>query len=211
VSTVRVVEFDADAVREALAKAIRDGWQTLKANAPDEHPYGMVLYEGADYGYVCVTPFTEEGLDRTVARYREGEWGDEYQGDQGRESLRWSTPDCPYHVTSEIGSPPLVSSDTTHELWKSWGEDSGPIEAYKEAIRELCMEALEQVDREGLFGVDRPAMTLMIEDRDGRESVEEFREIVARLNPPVVLDRYNQWRETLEAHWAAKRARRASE
>lgn len=205
-SSNRQLEFDPEAVQVALVEVLRSAWQTIKTNSPSERPYGIVLYEGADHGYVCVTPFTEEALDRTVAEYRNGPSSAEYEGDLGRESLRWSTPDCPYHVMTEVGCPPLISSEDLYELWKALDRDEEPFREYRVAVRRACLDALAQVDREGLFGADRGAMTLMIEDRDGRETVEEIREIIGGLNPPDALERYERWRLVIEAHWAAKRA-----
>ena len=67
------VLFDHDAVLEALKRAVLDAWQRLQSLEPAEQVYGLLLYEGAEYGYVCVTGFTEEGLDRVAAQYRRGE------------------------------------------------------------------------------------------------------------------------------------------
>lgn len=194
-----------------MTEALSVAWRTIKAHAPHERPYGIVLYEGAEHGYVCVTPFTEEALDRTVAKYRAGQWAEDYEGDPGRESLRWSAPDCPYHVTAEVGCPPLVDGTDQYELWKEWGEDDRPFLQYREAVRGLCFDALAQVDRGGLFGTDRSAMTLVVEDRDGRETDEEIRGIIERLNPPAALERYDRWRSDFEAHMAANQARRSGQ
>ncbi|MFC2177134.1 DUF4303 domain-containing protein [Actinomycetota bacterium] len=198
--TVRVVEFDADAVRDALRDAVHQAWTLITSVSPAEQIYGLMLYEGAEYGYVCVTPFTEEGLDRVTAKYRSGRFASSYQGDAGRESLRWSAPDSPYHVLAEVSSPPLVSSETQYRLWQEWHEDHVPLARYRDQIRGSCIEVLQGLDHEGLFCPSRKAITLMVLNRDGRESAEEARAMVATLNPPAVLARYDRTQSGLNSN-----------
>ena len=82
----------------------------------NETPYGLMMYEGAEYGYVCVSAFTEEGLDRVVEEYRQGQGADMYQGESGRNGASaaqpvgaWQVPepsDSPQHALVRV-SPPL--------------------------------------------------------------------------------------------------------
>lgn len=191
-------DFDHDAVVTALMAATVSGWERMVALDPPESIYGLMLYEGAEYGYVCVTAFTEEGLDRITETSRLGQWGHLYEGDDGREGLRWSTQDSPYHVIAEVGSPPLLSSDDLYRSDAPWADDDEADERYKATIRELCQQALEILDREGRFGARRDELTLLIEDRDGSETIEECRAIISRLNPPSALARYDAFRAALD-------------
>lgn len=192
------VEFDRNAVLAALKQATVTAWERMTSLDPPETIYGLMLYEGAEYGYVCVSAFTEEGLDRTVAEYRSGEWAHDYEGDDGREALRWSAQDSPHHVITEIGTPPLLSSDEIYRSDAPWIGDDEADERYKAGIRALCMQTLSELDDEGRFGDRRDTLTILIEDRDGMETAEECRDIIERLNPPAVVKRYDEFWEAIE-------------
>lgn len=162
--------MDEAAVLAALEDAVRSAWSTVAALDPPEQTYGLVLYEGAEHGYVCVTAMTEEGLDRVTAEYRER------YGEHDREDLRWSVPDSPHHVVAEVGQPPLPDEADVDQVAR---------------VRDLCRQAFTELDAEGLFTPDRERLTLMLLSRDEVETVAELRADVAALNPPEVAERYD--------------------
>jgi hypothetical protein len=192
------VDFDRDAALAGLKQAAVDGWRHMMELDPPEQVYGFMLYEGAEYGYVCVTAFTEEGLDQVIdqERSRGGREAIWYAGDDGRESMRWGTQESPHHVIAEVGPPSILSSEQLYASDAPWADDDEADERYKAEIRRLCMQALRELDEDGLFSANRDALTLLIEDRDGSESEEERRAIVAELNPPIVCERDDRF-------WAA--------
>jgi len=185
--------FDHSEVLAALKHAALDAWNKLRSLDPPEHVYGLILYEGAEHGYVCASGFTEDGLDRVTEEYRRGEWGEEYEGPEGREMLRWSAQDSPHHALAEVSSPPLLSGDELYADGTSWADDDGADERYKRAVRALCVQALHELDENGVFADRRVDLTLYIEDRDGSETLEEIREIVADLNPAAVAERFDDY------------------
>jgi hypothetical protein len=192
----RQVDVDLDAVRAALRTAVVEALERMAAEHGDERLYGLSLYDGSEYGYVCVTPHTEEALDRRTEEYRRR--SPDALGRSGREGLRWSVPDSPYHQLAGVGCPPLVSDEDQYDLWEAWEEDDEPLHAYRRSIREVCLEVLRAVDAEGRSGADRAEVTLMVVDRDEVESIDELRAMIASLNPPALLARYDRWREVID-------------
>lgn len=181
----RVLEFDRAVVMDALLDAAESAWKQVATL--NETPYGLMMYEGAEYGYVCVSAFTEEGLDRVVEEYRQGQGADMYQGESGRNGLRWSAPDTPYHVLAEVSAPPLLSSDAVAEACNGW-DDWEPAYVYFNGVGELCIVALERLDEDGFFGAARDGMTLLLLSRNETESREELVGIARRLNPRPIAD-----------------------
>lgn len=209
VNADRVVRFDAGAVHAALRAAALDAWHQVTSVTPSEQVYGLALYDGSEYGYILVTPFTEEGLDRVVAKYRSSRWAAKYlrEGEDGREFLRWSAADSPHHHAAAVESPPLVSSDAQFEMWDRWGEDDAPFHAYRAAIRDICVAVLRELDRDGAFGPARSTITLLVLDRDGWDCDQEVRDSVAMLNPPEVVERFDSFRASAIRKAAVHQAR----
>jgi hypothetical protein len=177
------IEYDAAAVEQALRLAVGEALQVVSASAPGECLYGLSVYEGIEHGYICITPFTDEGLERVLDEHRRGRWADDYQTGDAAEGLRWSAPDSPFHAAAAIDCPPLVSGEDQYRLWQSWDQDDAPLRKYRDEVRELCFTTLETMDREGRFEALRPHLTLLVQDRDERESADELDAIRRRLNP----------------------------
>lgn len=62
--------LDAQRLESELDAALVRSLDRLRAEHPNERLYGVALYDGAEYGYICVSLFTEEGPDRTTETYR---------------------------------------------------------------------------------------------------------------------------------------------
>jgi hypothetical protein len=66
------------------------------------------------------------------------------------------------------------------------------FEAYRDGVYEACVRALEELDREGLFGsgAERDETLVLFEAGDS----QEFPEAIRRLNTPKMFKRYQAWR-----------------
>jgi Domain of unknown function (DUF4303) len=189
------IPLDRAGLRAAIREAVEAAWGHVRSTAPDEQIYGLAVYEGVEYGSLCVTVFTEEALDRCTAYYRER--NPDYEGDAGREGLRWSAPDSEYHCVAGVDGH-LVAGEDLFRLWESDREayDKVAYPRYRAAVYEACIESLQELDRAGHFGrdEDRHRMTLWIIDQNEGESVEDLLRVVATLNPPAVVESYRHWR-----------------
>jgi Domain of unknown function (DUF4303) len=189
------IPIDRVGLRAAIHEAVEAAWGHVRSAAPDEHVYGLAVYEGIEYGSLCVTVFTEEALDRRAAYYQGALLG--YEGDAGREGLRWSAPDSEYHCVAGVDGH-LVPGEDLYRLWKADRDayDKTAFPRYRAAVYEACVESLQELDRAGCFGrgKDRHRVTLWIIDQNERESAEDLLRMVARLNPPAVVESYRRWR-----------------
>lgn len=186
------IDFDADAVVDALKNACRNACTELARRAPDESAYGLMLYNGCIYGYICVTLFTDEGLERTLDSYRRGPLAHLFRsGEADREGLRWGACDSPYHALARVTAPPLLTYEVVMD------DEDSLLDNYEETIHALCVQALLELDIAGFYGERRNEMTLTVLTRDESESDDDWRSMVYALNPPEVTARW-------ERLWAIK-------
>jgi hypothetical protein len=164
--------------RKRLDAALRRAVATLPTFIGDEHLYAFSLYTSgqSDFGYVCFSANTEEGLAHVAEGYA-ARYPD-YAGEAGKRRLRWSTCDWEYHDFA----PCLTGDDLP--------DRNDRPHAMDEAIYQELISSLRAFDREGGFGTGQARAKVTLNVVCGDMSEAFFRNGLAALNPKEVVERY---------------------
>jgi len=183
--------LNTGALREELMSATRETFAAFRQAVPDETLYTFALYTSGEAGYVIPSLNTEEGLTRKAEQYVEKH---RYPNEPAliRTSLRWSPGDWAYHSWGEQFF--TTSSERISQYqWIITPEEDG-LDSYDlypgaqpEQIYLTCLEALSDLNAEGLFGhgPERPIVTLLMGDQSHEQRVRWARLV----NPPAVCER----------------------
>lgn len=176
--------IDPTLFRQTLLAELRSAWQRLRQAHPNEHFYSFGLYTTELAEYLMVTASTEEELSVVTERYLASKGGDPTLT---RASLRWSPCDSPLH---EEGASLLAQSG----LLRAAGPD--PYDETQEAddavalVFGTAVDALEQLDQEGIFGADLERARLIVGVWKGDQSDEERIAFARQLNAASAVQRF---------------------
>lgn len=169
------------AIRSALRSAAEDFLKRVSKKHPNETRYGF-LFETSCEGFSAHGAVgTEEGLTRFASQYVKEEGGDL---DEVRQEFRWgSTEDAWYQQ-------PDAAFEAVNELLGQ-AEEQELYETYDGTLEELCIEALKEMDADGVFGIgtDREKIVLGVCYIGGDNSAKEFLGWAKQVNPSKVYRR----------------------
>lgn len=140
-------------LQEAFHKDLADAWRRQRERAPDDTPYAFVLYGVEDTPEFTAHVLTEEGLTRVAERYVDE--GMHETLEEAREDLRYSVPDSPMFAKS-LETLPSVAT-----LFQPVASRLGETAGYK-LLAEAAIEALKDLDKEGVFGAKRQRERLLL-------------------------------------------------
>jgi hypothetical protein len=188
--------FDPNLLLTTLRRELRQAWATLRAGHAAEGLYGFGVYTTDEASYLMVTAFSEAGLAATVKRYQEREHGRGKDPELLRASLRWSPCDSPLH---EVGSTLLPESDELIQVLDPAlaespddDEDDEDDEFDPRVLKvfELAIQALQEMDAEGLFGAGAERDALVLGLWKGDQSTGERYAYARQLNAIDVAQRF---------------------
>jgi hypothetical protein len=170
--------------RSTLIRELRSAWETLRRAHPTERFYAFGVYTTAVVDYLAVTASTEEALAVATQRYVE-----RYGGDPALRSaaLRWSPVDSPLH---EEGESLLAASDDLRQQGPDPYDESPEADAAIALVFEVAVEALRELDRQGVFGSGAERARVVLGIWQGDQSDEERVDFVRKLNPGPVVARF---------------------
>lgn len=165
-------------LRVAVREAARAAFSEIRKKHPKEtfYVFGLMTNDAAQYLFPMSN--TEQGLKRTVKKYRQ-----DGNPDQTEDELRWSFGDWTYAKDGE------AHFDAVNEMLAVATEfddvDDDEIEKIVGKLMDAVVAGLKDLDQEGFFGegTDRLEIAVMIV---GDLDAGLTREWVAKLNPPAV-------------------------
>lgn len=160
-----------DTLEEALRAAVRDTWEALRNERPDDALYAFGLYVTRDVLFVGPTAGSEGGLASLET--------------EGATADRWALSRSPLHLWGEDRfdrvQTVLAARPDPYEL----GEEEFAKEVA--ARLEACFRALKALDGEGLFGEGEDRHRIVVSVYSADTSDRQRLEHAARLNPPEAL------------------------
>jgi len=215
-------ELDATRLLSTLRTELRAAWAEIRAAHAQERLYGFGAYTTDVASYLTVTAFSEAGLDQVAARYQaDKQFGGGELASQ-RESLRWSPCDSPLHLVGgghleqsnkivqildaieaecdaaagDESDEGVDFDDDDEDLDESDDfEGDGQGDAFDASVDEVfrvVVLALQEMDREGLFGVGAERDRFVLCLWKGDQSNIERHEFAKALNPPAVARRFGE-------------------
>ena len=201
-------ELDSSLLLSTLRAELRAAWTAIHAAHAQDGLYGFGVYTTDSASYLMVTAFSEAGLEAAVAESLASKRGKGRDPVLQRQSLRWSPGDSPLH---EEGADLLPESNQlVQELEAEADEDDDfdgddfdedadfddvdddgeVIDSAVAEVFEIAVEALQEMDEEGLFGsgVERERLVLCV--WKGDQSNLERHDFAKMLNPPAVAKRF---------------------
>ncbi|MBN3822062.1 DUF4303 domain-containing protein [Burkholderia sp. Ac-20384] len=166
-----------------IADAARATYRALLAAHPDEHFYAFALY--TDSGAMTVVPAanSDEGLKRIRKRMEVGD-------DEKAPEFTWATGEWAYESAEADSFNPLCERLADTVLGPNVPE--AMFDAFFKKLQRDMIDALRQLDREGLFGIgaEREKITLFVTISDDNGAAALEHESAKVLNPPAVFDRF---------------------
>ena len=200
--------IDAPLLLSTLRKELRAAWQHISTHHAQDGLYGFGVYTTDEASYLLVTAFSEAGLERVVARHMADDRPGAGDAALYRQSLRWSPCDSPLH---ELGADLLPESDrlvqpidallveeSRRVLAEDDDDDDDGFEEDTEAdlaiedVIETAVQALQALDREGVFGTGAERERLVLGLWKGDQSNAERHAYAKALNPPAVARRFGE-------------------
>jgi hypothetical protein len=176
--------IDRDALETAMLAELRAAWSTLLGKHPGERFYSFGLYTTDLADYLMVTASTEEGLSDITQRYVTKTGSDP---STQRASLRWSPADSPLHAE---GEGLLAESDRLRREGNNPYDDTPDADEAISLVFDVAIQALQQLDREGVFGEGMQRSQLVLGIWKGDQSDDERIEFASVLNPRPVAERF---------------------
>jgi hypothetical protein len=172
---------DYERIRSAIRDAARAAWRDLRAARPDETFYYFGLATTPQSHRPAPTAASREGLDRTIAGYRE------QLVELLHDEVRWSDLESPYAFSGD------AHFRTVERLFDALGEPFDRAEDLNRTLREAMVEALQDLDAEGFFGegAARDGVVVDVTVRDGASTVAALAS-AGRLNPAAALHGYGR-------------------
>ena len=173
-------------LRDAFVGDLAAAWAYSRHVHANETPYAFVLYGQESPTQLRAHVLTEEGLTHSAQEYLKKGWADKPL-EEVRHDLRWSVADAP---ASKSEAEYLLP--TVEKLFEPHAEELGEIRGYQ-LLAAAATEALQTLDRQGLFGSGAARENLLLEILVEGTDVD-FSDSVKVLNSPAAFDRFN-------AHW----------
>ncbi len=176
-----MASLDSVALCRSLADSLRQGWQSFRSEHPDETVYGVGVYSCPMATYVGMTLFSEEGLTEAAASYA----GPDGELDEQRKQLRWSPCDSPHHMWAEAcfdGAQAVL--DAAPNPYGPGADSASHVQSAFAAF----VQALRELDREGLFGdgLGRPLLSIWCGDQSDADRIDFARQ----LNDATLVSRF---------------------
>ncbi|MEY4764237.1 MAG: hypothetical protein RI907_910 [Pseudomonadota bacterium] len=173
------------ALKNALVNDLRGAWQKLRLLHPQDRFYGFGLYTTDNASYLFATAFTEEGLSAISATYCK-----KYGGDPctQSDSLRWSPCDSPLHL--EGGD--FTNSERIKDEILNRHQDEDNTDEPEQEVFNAALEALLELDKQGLFGAGPVRDKLLLNIWKGDQSDEERIAFARALNAASAVDRFEK-------------------
>ncbi len=217
ITTPDPIPFDPDLLLTTLRTELRAAWARLQSDHGAEGLYGFGIYTTSELSYLNVTAFSNAGLDKVTERYVTAT--EHFKGKDRtliHESLRWSPCDSPLH---EIGCEMLPETakliqcldPALEENQELSGDDEDDDDFDDEwwdprvlKSFDLCIQALQEMDAEGLFGTGEMRESFVLCLWKGDQSNIERYEHAKKLNPASVTKRFGeQLNAGIRAHYKA--------
>jgi hypothetical protein len=176
--------IDREALDTTMRAELRAAWATLRGRHPGERFYSFGLYTTDLAEYLSVTASTEEGLSEVTQRYVTRNGGDPAAQ---RLSLRWSPCDSPLHGEGEAL---LGETARIRRAGPDPSDDTPEADDANALIFDVAIQALRQLDAEGVFGQGLERAQLVLGIWKGDQSDEERIEFASLLNPRAVAERF---------------------
>lgn len=180
-----IVELDESQLKSALIGAIPQAFNAIKDAHSDEQLYAFALYSCPEALYIMPSFNTEEGLTRVAQRYLE-KHGGSLEGQ--RRSLRWNPCDWAYHLEGKAFFE--KATELMNESWSFLVDYEGlNADGHGQTqVFETCIEVLQALDKQGVFGQDaeRLNLTVLLTMGDGNK---DFLTWAKLLNPAPVYER----------------------
>ena len=172
---------DYERIRSALRDAARSAWSDLRAARPDETFYYFGLATTPQSHRPAPTASSREGLDRTIAGYRE------QLVELLHDEVRWSDLESPYALYGD------AHFHAVDGLFDALGDPFDRAEDVNATLREAMVEALQELDAEGFFGEGAARDTVVVDVtvRDGATTLAGLAS-AGRLNPAAALQGYGR-------------------
>lgn len=194
IRNIQMPDIDTNRLKDELVKAGRSAFAEFRSNHSNESFYCMGLFTSGDLVYVVATAMTEQGLDRVFRKYRDNPIFADESDAELLLSLRWNPCDSPLHgegVAFFESVQPIMNDVRARldEIDTDLGWDE--FNTFTATIDNCLCEALEQLDREGVFGTgterERVFVTIMMGDQDN--TIVDFGR---RLNPRSTFERFRR-------------------
>jgi hypothetical protein len=189
-----MANYDMLRLNVALTRACRTTFTQIRERHRGESFYCMGLYTCGSFSYLVPTAMTEEGLDRTVHKYKANPLYANESEDRLRLSLRWTPCDSPLHLEGEehFTEVNTIMSSIAQTIYaididNGWNE----FEDFVNRLETSICEVLKVIDEEGIFGVGQERegifVTILMGDQDN-----SILHIGRRLNPPITIERFEK-------------------
>ncbi|HEY9027646.1 MAG TPA: DUF4303 domain-containing protein [Burkholderiaceae bacterium] len=190
--------LDSHVLLATLRDELRAAWHTFRSLPGHERLYGFGVFTIDSAAWLMATGFSEHGLDAAVSRTLASRRGRERDPAQLRDCLRWSPADSPLHV---VGAKLLPRSDAivrALDFEARWDDDEDPDDPEFDElwdpevleVFQLAMQALRELDVEGLFGHGAERERLVLCIWEGDQSDEARFKYARLLNPASVARRF---------------------
>lgn len=189
------MEFDLQEFKQALFEEASVAFRRIMEDLDHERIYSIALYNsGDDWCYLSPTVSTYAGLRQAAERYTQNDLFREKSVSDLECLLKWSPCDSPHHGSYEESMPrtdkalrPL--SDLMDDLYDEEEDDWSESYVLHDLLVDACIETLQLLDREGVFGHDLNRLQITLNFLNGDQSNEERLERALRLNPPKLCER----------------------
>jgi DNA-binding beta-propeller fold protein YncE len=174
-------------LRDAFLGDLAAAWTYSRHVHATVTPYAFVLYGQESPTQLRAHVLTEEGLTQSAQEYLKKGWADKPL-EEVRHDLRWSVADAPQPKSqAEFFLP------TVEKLFAPHAEELGEVRGY-ELLAAAATEALQTLDRQGLFGSRAARENLLLEILVEGTDVD-FSDSAKRLNSPATYERlYTHWK-----------------
>ena len=203
-------ELDSSLLLSTLRTELRAAWKAIHAAHAQDRLYGFGVYTTDSAGYLMVTAFSEAGLDAAVADSLASKRGQGRDPALQRQCLRWSPADSPLHeegadllpesnqLVQELEAPADEDDDFGADDFDEDADfddvdvDDVDLDAAAAEVFEICVQALQEMDEEGLFGTGAERERLVLCVWKGDQSNLERHDFAKMLNPPTVAKRFGE-------------------
>ena len=203
-------ELDSSLLLSTLRAELRAAWTAIHATHAQDRLYGFGVYTTDSASYLMVTAFSEAGLDAAVADSLASKRGKGRDPTLQRQNLRWSPADSPLH---EEGADLLPEANQLVQELEAEAEDDDDFEGddfdedadFDEVdadgeeldtvvaeVFEIVVQALQEMDEEGLFGAGAERERLVLCVWKGDQSNLERHDFAKMLNAPAVARRFGE-------------------
>ena len=203
-------ELDSSLLQSTLRAELRDAWRAIHAAHAQEGLYGFGVVTTDSASTLAVTAFSETGLDAAVATLLASKRGKGRDAALVRENLRWSLVDSPLHeqgadllpeanllvqeLDAEADEEDDFDADDFDEdaEFDAVDDDGETLDTLVDEVFEIAVEALQEMDEEGLFGSgpERERLVLCVWKAD-QANLERY-DFAKMLNPSAVARRFGQ-------------------